>query len=60
MAEVESFVLVADQLVQPTVFFEEVEIVKTGDEQHVADAEPHQVLEPLEAVSVAMLDPELV
>ncbi len=49
LTEVEGLEFLTNQLVEPTVFLEEILVVETGQEQNVPDLEPHQFLERLDA-----------
>ena len=58
MAQIQPLILVADQLIETAVFFEQIEIVKAGDKKDVPDSVAHQVLKTLKARSVSVLDPK--
>jgi hypothetical protein len=58
VTEVQSLVFIADELVESSILFKEIEVVEAGDKQDIPYPEPHEILESLEAVSVAVFDPE--
>ena len=60
VAQVEPLILVPDQLVEPPVFFKEVQVVQARDEKDVPDPEPHEVLKSLEPVPVPVFDEECI
>jgi hypothetical protein len=44
--------------VETAVFFEEIQVVQTGNKEDVPGSVTHQVLESLKARSVSVLDPK--
>ena len=60
VAQVESLELLADQLVEPPVFLEQVLVIEACDQEDVADLEAHQFPEALDARSFDVFDVQVV
>jgi hypothetical protein len=57
MRQIQSLILVTNELIQSAVFFENIEIIEAGDQQDISDTQTHEILETLETGTIPMLDP---